>query len=205
MQRHAVDLERVVILTKSPMMKTNTLSRLNTQHISMGAALVLMASLYWGLLPSWSAWQGTQRQNQAAQAENDKAQRDLADLQQRYAKSPVDVESVSATLARLIELSHISPARHGVTVSQMTPTGAGRSSTGTVAIERLVQTDAPTGLSTLGLQVKGQYTSLEGLYSFIDALGPKSGMAVQSFEAAGQHFVLTVQAYASDRVAQAKP
>lgn len=181
------------------------ITTLTTQHISMGAALVLGASLYWGLLPSWSAWQGMQRQNQAAHAAHDMAQRDLSALQQRYAKSPVDVESVSATLARLIELSHIAPVRHGVTVSQMTPTGAGRSSTGTVAIERLVQIDAPTGLSTLGLQVKGQYTSLEGLYSFIDALGPKSGMAVQSFEAAGQHFVLTVQAYASDRAAQAKP
>jgi hypothetical protein len=86
--------------------------------------------------------------------------------------------------------------RYGVIVSEMSPLGVGRTNTGTVAIERLVQTDEGTGLQILGMQIKGKYTALDGLYSFIDALGPSHGMAVQTFEASADHFVLTLQAYA---------
>lgn len=174
------------------------MSGVTSRHVTLGAACALAATLYWGLWPSWTVVQSAQRQVKATQTEVSKAQTETAELQQRFERSrPVDVTTVGATLARLIELTHTSPQRYGVTVSQVTPVGAGRSSTGTVAIERLVQSDGPTGLHTLTLQIKGKYTALEGLYSFIDALGPDSGMAVQSFEAAADQFVLTLQAYAT--------
>lgn len=173
------------------------MSGVTSRHVSWGATCALAATLYWGLWPSWTVVQSAQRQVKATQAEVSKAQTEAVELQQRFERRPVDVTTVSATLARLIELTHISPQRYGVTVSQVTPVGAGRSSTGTVAIERLMQTDGPTGLNTLSLQIKGKYTALDGLYSFIDALGPDSGMAVQSFEAAADQFVLTLQAYAT--------
>ena len=173
------------------------MSGVTSRHVSWGATCALAATLYWGLWPSWTVVQSAQRQVKATQAEVSKAQAEAVELQQRFERRPVDVTTVSATLARLIELTHISPQRYGVTVSQVTPVGAGRSSTGTVAMERLIQTDGPTGLNTLSLQIKGKYTALDGLYSFIDALGPDSGMAVQSFEAAADQFVLTLQAYAT--------
>lgn len=173
-----------------------SLQGLMARHITLGAACALAATLYWGVWPSWSAWQSAQRQTKVVQEQVSKAQAQAAHLQQQFEPSQVALRPASDTLVRLIELSHVSPVRYGVVVSEMSPVGVGRSNTGTVAIDRLVQTDDTTGLPFLGMQIKGKYTALDGLYSFIDALGPSNAMAVQTFEASADTFVLTLHAYA---------